>query len=72
MDETNQNKTSRSQIKAVMKYKSKTYKRLAMDLRPELIDEIKAAAAREGLSVTSYLVGLHKKHIEEQNGENSQ
>ena len=63
----NNNKTSRSQIRATMKYKSKTYKRLGMDLRPELISEIKETAAAEGLSVTSYLVGLHKKHLAEKN-----
>ena len=63
--ENKQKKTSDSQIKAVMKYKSKTYKRIVMDLRPEVIESIKAAAQREGLSVTKYLVGLHEKHVED-------
>ena len=63
MPDDKPNKTSPSQIRAVMKYKAKNYKRLVMDLRPEVLNEIKETAAAEGQSVTSYLVGLHKKHI---------
>ena len=58
-------KNSQARIKANNRYRTKTYKRLAMDIRPEVVEEIKETAAAEGLSVTSYLVGLHKKHIAE-------
>ena len=37
-------KNSQARIKANNRYRAKTYKRLAMDIRPEVVDEIKETA----------------------------
>ncbi|MBP3857131.1 MAG: hypothetical protein IK990_16115 [Ruminiclostridium sp.] len=70
MDGIKQPKNSSAKIKANNRYRAKTYKRILLDIRPEIDEEIRNEAKEKGLSVTSYLVGLHKKHMEEKNGEN--
>ena len=57
------NKNSPAKIAANNRYTKSHYKQLKINIKPETADEIKETAAAEGQSVTSYLVGLHKKHI---------
>ena len=66
----NKPKNSAAKIQANNKYRAKTYKRILLDIRPEIDEEIRATAKEEGVSITSYLVGLHKKHIEEKKRQN--
>ena len=54
-----QNKSTEAHKKAVQKYRDKTYKRLAIDYKPEQIDDIRATAKAEGLSMAAYLWRLH-------------
>ncbi len=61
-------KNRESKIKANNKYKNKTYKRIAIDIRPETAEEIKNTAKSEGKSIAGYITDLHKKHIEETTG----
>ncbi len=60
--ENKQRKSSDARIKASEKYRAKTYKRLAIDYRPEQIEDIKATAKAEGKSMAGYIWDLHIKH----------
>lgn len=48
--------TSPSQRAATRRYNAKTYKTLALTLRPEEIEAIKEAAAASGKSIARYVV----------------
>ena len=67
--ENNQRKSSDARIRASMKYRQKTYKRLAIDYKPEQIEDIKAVAASEGLSMAAYIWQLHIAHKEKKEGQ---
>ena len=51
-------------------YNKEKYKQIKVSYKPEDAEEIKTAAAGEGKSIAGYILGLHKKHMEEKNGEN--
>lgn len=62
-----QNKSTEAHKKAVQKYRDKTYKRLAIDYKPEQINDIRTTAKAEGLSMAAYIWELHKQHKEHNN-----
>ena len=58
-----QKKNSDAKIKANNKYKKANYKTLSVYLKPEIVDDIKAVARSEGLSIAQYIVNIHNEHI---------
>ena len=56
----NARKNSKAKIKANNKYTKSHYTRFNIAVKPEIAEEIKQAAAAEGLSVAAYFVKIHE------------
>ena len=55
-------KNSDAKIKANNKYKNKTYKRIDIDIRPEIADYIKQVADKKGLSLPQLIINAIKEY----------
>lgn len=64
--ETEQRKNSAARIRANNKYKNKTYKRIAIDIRPEQAEAIRTKAKAYNISIAQLII----KAVDEYEPEN--
>ncbi|WP_290095398.1 hypothetical protein [Bacteroides acidifaciens] len=55
--------TSEAQVKATLKYKSKAYKRIPLDVRIEEYEELKEYTERTGESINGFIRRIIKENI---------
>lgn len=56
--------TSKAQVKATLKYKAKTYKRVPLDMKIEEYEVLKQYADKRGESINGFIRRIIKENIE--------